>query len=83
MTSEFNSGGGVRRDEPETAHDTAESLHVTVSPRMRPLVRKGRANDGGLHRTNPAIGRKANVRCVVVNKDANTTLVPPETPEAA
>jgi hypothetical protein len=45
---------------------------VTVSPRLRPLVRKGRAYDSGQRRENPATGRRAIVWRSSFNKDAQS-----------
>lgn len=55
----------------ELADVTKLSL-VTVSPRLRPLARKGRVYDTGLRRENPASGRNAIVWCALASKDART-----------
>ena len=49
------------RCKPMTSHELAEHLDlslVTVSPRLRPLVNKGLAQDSGERRRNPS-GRNA------------------------
>jgi len=45
---------------------------VTVSPRLRLLVRKGRAYDSGHRLENPATGRRAIVWCSSFKKDAQS-----------